>query len=66
MEKLEVVRNKIAHSQSSIGRLSWEHITRTVSKAEEFVSLLDDEIEAEGKEKAKYFESTVLVPVAVV
>ncbi|EEY99108.1 CBS domain-containing protein [Vibrio vulnificus] len=67
LEKLEVVRNEIAHSQSSIiGRLSWEHITRTVSKAEEFVSLSDDVIEAEGKEKAKDFESTVLVPVTVV
>ncbi|SON49038.1 CBS domain-containing protein [Vibrio tapetis] len=67
LEKLEVVRNEIAHSQSSIiGRLSWEHITHTVSKAEEFVGHSDDVIEAEGKEKAKDFDSTVLAPVTVV
>ena len=67
LEKLEIVRNEIAHSQSSItGRLNWEHITRTISKAEEFVGLSDDVIEAESKEKAKDFDATVLVPVTIV
>lgn len=66
LEKLEIVRNEIAHSQSSIiERLSWEHITHTIAKAEKFVVHSDNAIEAEGKEKAKHFESTVLVPVLV-
>lgn len=66
LEKLEIVRNEIAHSQSSIiERLSWQNITITMSKAEEFVGRSDDIIEAEGTEKAKDFESTVLVPIPI-
>lgn len=66
LEKLEVVRNEIAHSQSSIIELlSWEKITSTIAMAEEFIGHSDDVIEAEGKEKAKNFESTVLIPIII-
>ena len=58
MEKLEVVRNEIAHSQSSIiETLSWEVIMRTISKSEEFLKYSDEMIEAEGKEKTKYIDN---------
>ncbi|MBL0509663.1 MULTISPECIES: CBS domain-containing protein [Aeromonas] len=66
LEKLEIVRNEIAHSQSSIiERLSWSNITHTIAKAEEFVGHSDDVIETEGIEKAKGFESNILVPIQI-
>lgn len=67
MEKIEVVRNEIAHSQSSIiERLKWDVLAKTITNAEEFLKISDEAIEAEGKEKAKDFEPTVLVPIIVV
>ena len=67
MERLEIFRNEVAHSRSNIiCLLSWKHITSTISDAEEFIGHSDDVIETVGKEKAKDFESIVLVPVTFV
>jgi hypothetical protein len=66
MEKIEVIRNDIAHSQSSIiTLLEWKVMTQHITKAETFLRCSDDEIEKEGLEKAKPYQNEILVPILV-
>ena len=65
MERLENIRNDIAHSQSSIiEKVSWEVLASTIATAESFLKRSDDEIEKDGTERANGIEEDdVLVPI---
>lgn len=64
MERLVTFRDELAHSQSSIvGELTWDGISSTIARAEQFLKQSDSEIESDGNKKSNNFTDDILIPI---